>query len=85
MSNKLEISIACKRNKRQVNFKLKIFIILSLWQIIDSQNIEQDTKLNDTFHKCKMIEDKCAKRVLLGRLAKGLSDLLLVVRVHQYG
>ena len=40
---------------------------------------------DDTICDCKMIEGKCAKRVLLGRLAKGLSDVLLVVRVHQYG
>jgi len=40
---------------------------------------------NNNFCESKMIEDKFSKRVLLGRLAKGLSDLLLVVRVHQYG
>ena len=59
--------------------------ISSLIKQVERLKIELNTKLNDTFHKCKMIEDKCAKRVLLGRLAKGLSDLLLVVRVHQYG
>ena len=50
-----------------------------------SDKLKETERPNDTFCECKMIEDKCTKRVLLGRLAKGLSDLLLVVRVHQYG